>query len=1204
MKSSADASANSVVELYGERNDHDHADSTPPEHPAASRWEVWENAPIGIHWVDRDGIITWANRAELEMLGYPREEYIGHHIAKFHADADVIADILRRLQNGETLCNYEARLLCRDGSIRYGAIDSNVVWKDGKFIHTRCFTRDVTARKQLEASARGQLEELNNIYQTAPIGLALVDRDFRFARINERLAEINGISVEQHLGRSVREVVPALAEQAEAVFRQVFETGKPLLNVEFQGETRAQPGVRRTWIESWYPLKDARGETVAINVVVEEVTERKRAEAALAKSARQKEALYHLVDRLHRTKSIDEIYDAALEAIVTALPCDRASILLFDDADVMRFVGWRRLSDDYRRAVEGHSPWQRDAVDPQPVCVENVERADIPAVLKATVMGEGVGALAFIPLVADNKLLGKFMAYFDAPHVFTAEEIELSLSIARQLAFAIERQRTDVALRESERRFREMIDALPAAIYTTDADGHITHYNPAAVEFAGQAPKIGTDRWCVSWKLYAADGTPLPHDECPMAATLKQGSRVRGVEAIAERPDGTRRWFTPYPTPLRDAHGVVVGGINMLVDITERKAAEQAMAHLATIVSSSTDGILSKTLDGIVTSWNTSAERMFGYTAAEIVGQPIYRLIPPELRTEEEGILARLRAGDRIEHYETTRIGKDGRRLDIAVTLSPIKDRTGIITGASSIMRDITERKRAEDLVHHHARQLQLITDNAPVYIAYCDTERRFKFVNKSYAARFGLRPRDIVGKTIVDVLGEPAYAAIRNYVDAVLRGEAVEFDIEVPYVAGTRFMHCSYAPETDAGGTVVGWVSAIIDITERRNVEQALRASEEKLKEADHRKDEFLAMLAHELRNPLAPILTAVHVLDTGSASSAVQEQARGIIERQTRRLARLVDDLLDVSRITSGRIRLQMEPVAVADVVHRAVEMVRPLMEQFGHTFNATVVPESVWLNCDSARIEQVLVNLLNNAAKYTDRGGRIDLNVESDGRQVALYVRDTGSGIEPKLLPHIFELFTQAERTIDRSHGGLGIGLSLVHRLVAMHNGTIEVKSEVGRGSEFRLRLPAIPPPARILAGDKNGLDASSDVTPLRVLVVDDNIDAAQSLVILLETAGHTVHTAYDGRAALAAAEQHRPQIIFLDLGLPILDGCEVATRVRAMPPVAQATLVAITGYGQESDRQRTRAAGFDEHLVKPVDFDAVQKILRKAGETNPG
>ncbi|MFP5348823.1 MAG: PAS domain S-box protein [Gammaproteobacteria bacterium] len=1203
MKTSADASASSAVELYAERNDHDSAEPATPEHAVASRWQVWEHAPIGIHWVDRDGIITWANQAELKMLGYRPEEYIGRHIAEFHADAEVIADILRRLQNGETLCNYEARLRCRDGSIRHGAIDSNVVWKDGKFIHTRCFTRDVTARKQLEESGHRQLGELNTIYQTAPIGLALVDAEFRFARINERLAEINGLSVEQHLGRSIREVVPALADQAEAVFREVFATGKPLLNVEFEGETPAQPGVRRTWVESWHPLKDARGETIAINVLVEEVTERKRAEAALAKSARQKEALYQLVDRLHRTKSLDEIYDAALQAIVAALPCDRASILLFDELGVMRFVGWRRLSDGYRRAVEGHSPWQRDAVDPQPICIEDVERADIPPALKATVVGEGIGALAFIPLVADNKLIGKFMAYFDAPHQFPADEIELSLSIARQLAFAIERQRTDAALRESERRFREMIDALPAAIYTTDAAGRITHYNPAAVEFAGQAPKIGTDRWCVSWKLYTADGAPLPHDECPMAMALKHGRAIRGVEAIAERPDGARRWFTPYPTPLHDANGAVVGGINMLVDITERKAAEQAQARLATIVSSSTDAILSKTPDGIVTSWNTSAERMFGYTAEEILGQPIYRLIPLELRAEEEGLLARLRAGERIEHYETTRIAKDGRRLDVALTLSAIKSPAGAITGASSIMRDITERKRADELAHRHARQLQLITDNAPVHIAYCDTQRRFKFVNKSYAARFGLSPQDIVGKTIAEVIGEPAYAAIRNYVHVVLHGEPVEFDVEIPYATGARFMHCSYAPETDADGAVVGWVSAIVDITERRNIERALRASEEKLKEADHRKDEFLAMLAHELRNPLAPILTAVHLLRTESASNTARDHVRDIIERQTRRLARLVDDLLDVSRITSGRIRLQMEPVAVADVIQRAVETIRPLMEQFGHTFNVTGVPESVWLNCDSARIEQVLVNLLNNAAKYTDCGGRIDLSMQFDGYQVALYVRDTGIGIEPKLLPHIFELFTQAERTVDRSHGGLGIGLSLVHRLVAMHGGTIDVKSEVGRGSEFCVRLPAIPAPARSSAG-VDGEVGQSTFAPLRVLVVDDNVDAAQSLAILLETAGHAVATAYDGQAALAAADKHRPQVVFLDLGLPTLDGCEVAKRLRAMPAGANATLVAITGYGQEADRRRTREAGFDQHLVKPVDFDAVQEILQKVGESRSG
>jgi PAS domain S-box-containing protein len=268
------------------------------------------------------------------------------------------------------------------------------------------------------------------------------------------------------------------------------------------------------------------------------------------------------------------------------------------------------------------------------------------------------------------------------------------------------------SFRESESRFREMIDALPVAIYTTDAQGRLTHFNRAAVEFSGRVPELGTDQWCVSWKLYRSDGTPMAHDECPMAIALKEGREVRGVEAIAERPDGQRIWFTPYPTPLLDAQGKVVGGINMLLDITDRKHAEQASARLAAIVRSSDDAIISKDLDGIITSWNEGAERLFGYTADEVIGRPVAILIPPNRLGEEPQILERLRRGERVDHFETVRMRKDGSLLDISLTISPVKDSRGRIVGASKVARDISDRKRAEEALRGKEAQLEAELDD------------------------------------------------------------------------------------------------------------------------------------------------------------------------------------------------------------------------------------------------------------------------------------------------------------------------------------------------------------------------------------------------------------------------------------------------------------------------------------------------------------
>ena len=398
-----------------------------------------------------------------------------------------------------------------------------------------------------------------------------------------------------------------------------------------------------------------------------------------------------------------------------------------------------------------------------------------------------------------------------------------------------------------------------------------------------------------------------------------------------------------------------------------------------------------------------------------------------------------------------------------------------------------------------------------------------------------------------------------------------------------------------DADGKVVMWVGSNTDIHEQRQTANQLRQYAADLSETDRRKDEFLAMLSHELRNPLAPILNAVHLLRLQKNENQLQQQARTIIERQVTQLTRLVDDLMEVSRITTGRVQLRHDRVVVSGIVERAVETARPLMEQHKHELTVSLPPLPIWLNADAARLEQVVVNLLTNAAKYTDQGGRIWLTVQQEGAECVLRLRDTGVGIAPELLPRIFDLFTQAERSLDRSQGGLGIGLALVHRLVDMHGGKVEVISALGHGSEFIVHLPMVLTPALLAtpipAMAVPGLSAPS----LRVLVVDDNVDTAQTLAMLLKTSGHDVRTAHTGPAALEAAFDYRPNVMLLDIGLPGLNGYEVAKRIRQQPVLHAIVLVATTGYGQETDRQHSQEAGFDHHLVKPVDFAKVQQIL---------
>jgi CheY-like chemotaxis protein/anti-sigma regulatory factor (Ser/Thr protein kinase) len=364
--------------------------------------------------------------------------------------------------------------------------------------------------------------------------------------------------------------------------------------------------------------------------------------------------------------------------------------------------------------------------------------------------------------------------------------------------------------------------------------------------------------------------------------------------------------------------------------------------------------------------------------------------------------------------------------------------------------------------------------------------------------------------------------------------------------------------------------------------------------------------MLSHELRNPLAPILNAALLLRLHSnrnrsrgIENPILQQSASIIERQVGQLTHIVDELLEVSRITTGRIQLRRESTVLNVVVEDAVATVRSLIDQRRHELTVSIPAQAIWVHGDTARLEQVVVNLLTNAAKYTDQGGHVWLTVQQEGDEAVLRVRDTGVGIAPEILPRIFDLFTQAERSLDRAQGGLGIGLALVQRLVEMHGGTVAVSSALGLGSEFVVRLPVVlPPPTQ--APSPRTETAQPTGPSLRVLVVDDNVDTVTTLALLVKESGHDVRTAYDGSTVLEAALDYRPNVVLLDIGLPGLNGFEVAKQLRQQPALQNAVLVAMTGYGGVSDRQRSQEAGFDHHLVKPGDFGKMLQILAIVSE----
>jgi signal transduction histidine kinase len=411
---------------------------------------------------------------------------------------------------------------------------------------------------------------------------------------------------------------------------------------------------------------------------------------------------------------------------------------------------------------------------------------------------------------------------------------------------------------------------------------------------------------------------------------------------------------------------------------------------------------------------------------------------------------------------------------------------------------------------------------------------------------------------------------------------------------AGSRWYRVTVDPVLDASGKLTGAVHLLTDITTRKRLDAELQRQTHELADANRAKDEFLAMLGHELRNPLAPILNAVGIMRAHGSSDATLERSRDAIERQVHHMARLVDDLLDVSRITRGTIELRQETVDLTQIVRQVVQSIRPEMERHGHTFHVTLSETPLWLRADATRIEQVLSNLLTNAAKYTPDGGTIWLSCIAEAEQAVVRVRDTGRGIPGEMLPRIFELFTQVAPSIDRAQGGLGLGLTLVRRLVEMHGGQVTAQSEgLGHGSEFTVSFPLVEPQERRV---RTRVAAGSGTTAgKRILVVEDNPDSRETLRDLLQLWGHEVDVAPDGAAGLAALSAHPPDVALIDIGLPGLSGYDLTRKIREMGIAESVRLVALTGYGQPADRRRALEAGFDDHLVKPLDPEALRRLL---------
>jgi PAS domain S-box-containing protein len=819
--------------------------------------------------------------------------------------------------------------------------------------------------------------------------------------------------------------------------------------------------------------------------------------------------------------------------------------------------------------------------------------------------GPGLLAVALGAILGNDLFLGERNAWAFAPSELVGTLLfAFSASLIAVLIGSLRRALDSLAARSDEARALNDQLSLAFAVgksgsFWWDARSDTNVWSSQLLAIYGFAPGEFGGRQ-QDWL-----DTLLLEDRAAVEAAVREALRTGAFERefrIRRRDTGEVRWLEGRAQVFFDEHQRPERMVGINVDVTERKREAEERARLAAIVDATDDAVLTKDASGTIVTWNDGARRTLGFRADEVVGRSVSLLIPPELIAEEEAFMARLAAGERIEHYQTIRLTKTGERRFVSASISPLRAPDGSLVAAATIMRDVTEQRRATEALRaseEKAREahatLEAFFAAAPGALVVYDERLCFLDTDAVTPTLFGLDRATIRGKSLGDLasdLAERIEPVLREVIETRTPVLNLETRARTPSRdGGPAWYRASFFPVPIAGGRR-GVGAIAVDITDIKRADSALR-------EEDRRKNDFLAMLSHELRNPLAPIRNSVFVLGRSAAHGPQGQRALAIIDRQVQHLTRLVDDLLDVTRISRGKIRLQREPLDLQALLRRVVDDHRSIFERAGVRLALTLPRtngdgHALRVRGDPTRLAQIVGNLLSNAVKFTPRAGHVSVSLSlSDQGAAEIRVRDDGAGIAKEVASTLFDPFVQAEHTLDRSRGGLGLGLALVRGLAELHGGSVRLQSAgLGRGSEFVVRLPldrdaekrssTLPPPP-------SGEQAS------RVLIIEDNADAAESLKEALELSEHVVDVASAGPEGVEKARSLHPDLVLCDLGLPGMDGYEVARALRRDPSLRDVYLVALSGYASPEDVDRARAAGFDRHVAKPVELSALERVL---------
>jgi len=1022
--------------------------------------------------------------------------------------------------------------------------------------------RDITKRKAAEAALRRNTALFSKIIEQAPGGVYVVDAQFRVAQMNAESLPFFA-SVQPLIGRDFDEVLeivwgPEIGPQCASLFRHTLATGERYVSPRFS-EQRHDIGVEQAfeWETQRITLPDGQYGVVCY---FQDVTEREHAAAAL-RLAHQR---FDLAVKCSQVVLFQQDLELRYTWLQNPVPGFEGSAAVGKrDADLMERAADAALTEALKREVIRSGVSQRQEV---------------------LVHIQGVGRHFDLLVEPQRDAAGRISGV-------TCAAIDIT-----------ERKLAEEARHEMERHYRALAVASSEVAYRMSADWS------TMLPLDGRALVASSDQPVTDWAWLDLN---LPPDEHPRVGQAISEAIARKtlfeLEHRVRRPDGSIGWTFSRAVPILDENEEVIAWFGAASDITARKQAEQALADrtelLNGVLEGTTDVIFVKGLDGRVLLANAACAAVHSSTPEQVVGKTGEELCPPDLaaaiRQHDEAVIA---GGTPIQLEETFLVAGEAR---VYLTLkAPLRDGSSRVVGILGVSRDITERSRVEEALRESEARFRAAVGAVSSLIWTNNARGEMEGEQPGWGGFTGQSQEEYQGYGWARAVHpEDSQTTIDAWNQAVAEKRIFEGEHRVRRNDGEwRLCAVRAVPLLGEAGDIREWVGVHTDITERKQTEMALRDNAVMLADLDHRKDAFLATLSHELRNPLGVISSSLQLLRlTGQDREAVQ-QGCARMERQVVLLTRLIDDLMDVSRINEDKLTLRTERLDLATVAQIALETSRRVIDQRGHTVTVVLPPQPIEVDGDATRLAQVVSNLLTNAAKYSDPGSPIVLTVERQRDVAAVSVRDRGIGIAPADLRRVFELFAQVGGAAHLAQGGIGIGLHLVKRVVELHGGSVEALSEgLGHGSEFLVRLPLASSGARPERPADREVLSPAPSRRYRILVADDNEDAVNALALLLRHLGHDVRTAENGAQAVAVAATFRPEVALLDIGMPELDGHEACRRIRAQPGGDTMLLVALSGWGQDEDKRRARDAGFQHHLVKPVDPAALTELLHSLAPT---